>query len=271
MRVDMTTRGLSIGPYRFSDTDMVRTLANLGPWWDHLTSGIDATSATHYGSGIADVLAPLTGEPRTGPLPELLERLGRAVAEQYEGNEGSPDVARAVQAVWDGLHRSMQSLRSAGAVATRGDAVVHQINTSRGGVPKRPVERVEVDFDGIVGDRQGNRRFHGRPWQALCFWSHEVIEGFAAAGNPIFPGAAGENVTIGGIDWQKFRPGVRARVGTVLVDMTSWAIPCKHNAQWFANRDFRQMSHERGPVSRLYATVVEPGTIATGDTVTLLP
>lgn len=260
----------SLGPYRFSNTDVARTLANLGPWWDHLTTGIDAEPASAHGLRIAEALAALVGTPPPSDLPEALRQLGDTAARAFEGRETTTEAIRALQSVWDGLHDAMHALRSAGAVATIGSAVVVQINTSAGGVPKLPVDRVEVDFSGIVGDRQGNRRFHGRPWQAVCFWSHEVIDSFAAAGNPIVAGAAGENVTVRGIDWQHLRPGVRARVGTVLVDMTSWAIPCRHNAQWFTDGDFRRMSHERGPVSRLYATVVEPGTIRTGDTITLL-
>jgi len=261
----------SLGPYRFSNTDLLRTLANLGPWWDHLTTGIDADSAHAHGLRIAHDLAALTGATVSDDLPETLRQLGEVAAQKYEGSETSDDATRALQSVWDNLHLAMAALRSAGAVAVAGSAVVSQINTSSGGVPKLPAERVEVDFGGIVGDRQGNRRFHGRPWQALSFWSQEVIGQFASAGHPIFAGAAGENITLSGIDWLLVRPGVRARVGTVLVDMTSWAIPCRHNAQWFSDGDFRRMSHERGPVSRLYATVVEPGTICTGDTITLLP
>ena len=111
---------------------------------------------------------------------------------------------------------------------------------------------------------------HGRPWQALCLWSGEVIDAFAADGHPVAPGAAGENVTIRGLDWSAVRTGVRFRMGTVLAEASLWALPCKTNAGWFLGGDFEVMHHDRGPVSRMYATVIEPGEIASGDAVHLV-
>ena len=87
--------------------------------------------------------------------------------------------------------------------------------------------------------------------------------------HPITTGSAGENLSLTGVRWADVRPGVRMRIGTVLAEMTAWAIPCRHNARWFSDGDFNHMSHERGPVSRIYATVIEPGGIATGDRVEL--
>ena len=40
---------------------------------------------------------------------------------------------------------------------------------------------------------------------------------------------------------------------------------------WFAGGDFEAMHHERGPVSRVYATVLTPGSVAVGDAVVLEP
>ena len=60
-------------------------------------------------------------------------------------------------------------------------------------------------------------------------------------------------------------------VGTVVADVQAYAVPCRHNAQWFTDGDFNRMSSRRGPVSRVYATVIEPGRIVTGDTVILEP
>ena len=53
--------------------------------------------------------------------------------------------------------------------------------------------------------------------------------------------------------------------------MSAWALPCKHNRAWFSDGDFNRMHHERGPVSRAYATVLEPGAIVTGDPAILNP
>ena len=45
---------------------------------------------------------------------------------------------------------------------------VESINTSRGGVPKQPVFEALVTADGVDGDRQSDRRFHGGPDRAVA-------------------------------------------------------------------------------------------------------
>ena len=113
-------------------------------------------------------------------------------------------------------------------------------------------------------------RAQGR-WQALCLWSNEVIDALHAQGHPIAPGLAGENITISGLPWPDVRAGVRLRVGEVLCEVSAFALPCFQNKAWFTGGDFEAMHHERGPVSRVYATVLEPGTIAVGQPAILEP
>ena len=55
-------------------------------------------------------------------------------------------------------------------------------------MPKQAVDSAEVGLGGHDGDRQRTRKHHGRPWQALCLWSSEVIADLAAEGHPIGPG-----------------------------------------------------------------------------------
>ena len=159
-----------------------------------------------------------------------------------------------------------------GAGAPTQEGRVLQLNVSDGGVPKKPVEVAEVGDRGLVGDRQAERRHHGRPLQALCLWSSEVIDALRAEGHPIEPGAAGENITVTGIDWSTIRAGTQLLVGDVLAEISAWATPCKKNAQWFADRDFNRMSQELHPGwSRAYAWVREPGTVRQGDPVVVEP
>ena len=150
--------------------------------------------------------------------------------------------------------------------------VVAAIHVSDGGVPKLPVPSAEIGLRGVVGDRQKNRKHHGAPWQALCLWSLEVIEELQAEGHPIGPGYAGENLTISGIDWSLMVPGVRLRIGpSVLAEVTAYAIPCKHNAAWFLDRDFNRMSNDRHPgSSRVYTSVSAGGPVVPGDAVVVL-
>lgn len=161
-------------------------------------------------------------------------------------------------------------LRHDGAPSQAGSVV--QLNRSGGGVPKLPVDRVEIGYGGLAGDVQQNRRHHGRPWQAICLWSAEVIEGLQAEGHPIGFGSAGENVTVRGVDWSALSPGSRLLVGGALLQVSAYAIPCVKNQQWFHDGDFQRMAQEVRPgASRLYASVLVEGTVATGDEVVLEP
>ncbi len=172
------------------------------------------------------------------------------------------------------LHEALHHLRDVAEIRRRlGDGVDPQQGTvahlaaGPGGVPKLSVDSITVRTDGIEGDRQNDLLHHGRPFQAVCLWGTDVLGALRAEGHPIFPGAAGENITVDGVAWNRLRPGARARVGDqVELELSSYAIPCAKNAQWFADRNFRRIDQEAHPGgSRLYAWIVQPGTIRVGD------
>jgi MOSC domain-containing protein YiiM len=176
-----------------------------------------------------------------------------------------------IGAVWREVLTARDDSEAAGALPASATGSVRQISASGGGVPKRAVSHAQVDRGGVVGDRQATRVHHGRPWQALCIWSSEVIASLAADGHAIGAGSAGENVTLAGLDWADVRPGVRVQIGSVLCQVTAYAVPCKQNARWFSDGDFTRIHHSRGPISRVYAVVLEPGQIAVGDSAILEP
>lgn len=191
----------------------------------------------------------------------------RALAVQQD--EG--DLEQRLRSAWSVLTSLRVMLADHSLLPQRTKGSVAGIFRSNGGVPKLPLETAAVRHDGVAGDRQATRRHHGRPWQALCLWSREVVDDLAAQGEPIAPGSAGENVSLTGIDWALVRPGVRLKIGDVLCEVTAYAIPCRQNAQWFRDGDFNTIHFSRGDVSRVYATVLEPGSITVGDTATLEP
>lgn len=237
---------------------------------------------------------PDATDPAAEPVEESLERLTANAARLHAkaaslNGDGDPRWARTaragdheVDAAWilrhalhDGTHHLSDAARGIhllGAGAPTQEGTVAQLNLSDGGVPKKPVEAAEVGDRGLLGDRQADRHHHGRPLQALCLWSAEVIEALRAEGHPIEPGLAGENVTLAGIDWRTIQPGVQLLVGDVLAEVSAWSTPCAKNAPWFVDGDFRRMDHDRHPGwSRAYAWVREPGTIRQGDRVVVEP
>ena len=179
-------------------------------------------------------------------------------------------------AVHDATHHLSDTGRDlyalVGASAPPAFGRVESVNVSDGGVPKRPVATVRIGRRGLEGDRQRSRKHHGRVWQALCLYSIDVIEALQEEGHPIQGGSAGENLTLRGIDWVTMRPGVRLQLGDAVAELTVPAAPCRHNAQWFADGDFRRMDHERYPGwSRWYAKVVRDGPVSEGDQVIVDP
>ncbi|MBL7161130.1 MAG: MOSC domain-containing protein [Anaerolineales bacterium] len=94
-------------------------------------------------------------------------------------------------------------------------AHISQINISNGGVPKHPITEAMVTLLRIEGDRQSDTKHHGGSERALCIYSFEHILVLQAEGNPIFPGALGENITITGLDWPALAPGDQFRLGGV--------------------------------------------------------
>jgi MOSC domain-containing protein YiiM len=148
---------------------------------------------------------------------------------------------------------------------------VHQLNCSQGGVPKLPVPEAELTPTGLVGDRQAKPFIHGGPERALSLYSFELIETLRAEGHPIYPGSAGENVTVAGLDWSRLAPGSRLRIGDeVLVEISAYANPCPTIRHSFKGGEFKRISQKLTPgVSRLYARVLRAGRIRVGDQIVL--
>ena len=151
-------------------------------------------------------------------------------------------------------------------------AAIHQINVSRGGVPKLPVDEARVEALGLDGDVHLNLVHHGGPDRAVSLWALERIQALAAEGHPIAAGSAGENVTTQGLDWALVVPGARLRLGAdVVLEITRYAPPCRQNARWFRDGDFTRISQKTHPGwSRAYARVVAGGVIRPGDEIVVL-
>lgn len=233
----------------YTSHDLATARRWLGAMADQVVEGVDL-----------DLLA---ADPQVGALQALHARIGSLDAD-------APDVDAVHDAIHL-LHDLGRVLHAAGAGVPTQTGSVAQLSSSGGGVPKSAVDAVEVAFDGVVGDRQANRKHHGRPFQALCLWSVDVIDALRAEGHTVHPGATGENVTVAGIDWSTLRPGARLRIGTVLCELSAWATPCRKIDAWFTGRSDRILHETHPGWSRVYAWVLEPGTIRTGDEVVVEP
>jgi MOSC domain-containing protein YiiM len=148
---------------------------------------------------------------------------------------------------------------------------IFQINRSDGGLPKLACQLAEVTSLGLVGDRQEETDVHGGPDRALCLFSLERILTLQAEAHPIFPGAIGENLTLSGVDWELMIPGARLRLGeAVILELTRYTTPCNNLIPYFIGGDYSRVAQKRYPGwSRLYAHVLQTGSLQVGDRVNI--
>jgi len=149
---------------------------------------------------------------------------------------------------------------------------IHQINISKGGVPKLPVFEAEVKFGGIAGDKQKDKRYHGGPERAICLFSIDVINELKTNGHPIYPGSTGENFTISIQNYHLLVLDTKIKIGSeVIIQITSYAAPCKTIRSSFKDEWFNCISQKLFPgQSRLYARVIKEGVVKEGDSIEII-
>jgi MOSC domain-containing protein YiiM len=158
-------------------------------------------------------------------------------------------------------------------------ASVVQINVSSGGVPKHAIPFGEVGIDGVAGDRHAHPHIHGGPRKAVLLIAAEALEELKAQGFPLYPGALGENITTTGLDRRMVRLGQRYRIGEVIIEIAKMRQPCEQLSPYGPGIQKAVFDEEvkagnvaspRWGLAGFYASVVRPGTIRPGDTITLL-
>ena len=251
---------INVGHYSYTAQDAQRTIANLNDIWGHHTHMSTIPDGWLAGArGYLAEMSSLAGIalPALDNVDTAFSALTDSILAKYD-QLTAPQIESLLAAMW----RFFPTMRS---LAIEHVGTIAHLHASKG-LPKKPIDSAVIGWKGVEGDVQSARAHHGRPWQALCIWSTDAIDTLRTEGHPIAPGYAGENITVAGIPAEAFRPGAHFRVGTVRGFLTAYAIPCKQNNDWFLNKDFKRMSHERGDQCRLYATVTTCGDIAVGDT-----
>ena len=146
------------------------------------------------------------------------------------------------------------------------NGTVFSINTSPGGVPKLPVSEAMVTATGLDSDSHSNLKYHGGVDRAVCIYSIERILALQEEGHPIGTGSTGENLTVTGLDWDLVVPGSSLEVGEALLEIVSYTTPCRTIRDSFSGEKFSRISQKHFPGwSRVYARVLEEGTIRQGD------
>jgi MOSC domain-containing protein YiiM len=139
---------------------------------------------------------------------------------------------------------------------------------NRSGIDKRPVTgRVAVHELGLDGDVQVNRKHHGGEGQAVYAYAQEDADFWIAElGRELPPGRFGENLRTTGLDLRNAVLGERWQVGTALLEVTSWRIPCANFARFWAIPDLVKRFAAHGATGA-YLRVLTTGEIGAGDPV----
>lgn len=152
-------------------------------------------------------------------------------------------------------------------------ATIRHLHRSERGMPKDSVDAIDVTVDGVVGDVQRDKRYHGGPQRAVCLFSADLIDALRDEGHPITPGSTGENVTLGGVDWSALGPGTTLSFANgVELEVTKDAPPCRTIEASFTDGHFERIAHKQHPgESRLYCRVLSTGRLTVGESVEITP
>jgi MOSC domain-containing protein YiiM len=154
--------------------------------------------------------------------------------------------------------------------------VIVQVSISPGGLPKLPVSGGLLTSGGLQGDRHSHPRIHGGPRKAVLLIASEVLDELCAAGYPVFYGAMGENLTTRGLEIRSLRVGDRLRAGGALLQITEPRGPCRSldvygpsikKVIYDKRVKLLDTTSSRWGMSGLYASVIQPGEVKSGDPV----
>jgi MOSC domain-containing protein YiiM len=141
----------------------------------------------------------------------------------------------------------------------------------RSGIDKRSVHGpVAVGLEGLDGDVQVDRRFHGGVDRAVYAYAQSDADHWAAAlQREVMPGLLGENLRVEGLDVSGARIGERWRTSRGLVlEVTAPRMPCRTLQGFLDVPDMISRFNSAGRPGA-YLRVIEPGHVAAGDRVTV--
>lgn len=136
---------------------------------------------------------------------------------------------------------------------------------SAGGIPKRPLRQAWVDALGVAGDFHAHAK-HNRPDRAVSIFDLETLQALVDEGFALQPGTAGENLTVVGLGVQELPPGELLEIGQALLRLEQPRKPC-----YVLDAIDPRLSEVIVGRCGYMASVLRPGTIRPGMTITRLP
>ncbi|MGE8634062.1 MAG: MOSC domain-containing protein [Achromobacter piechaudii] len=141
------------------------------------------------------------------------------------------------------------------------------------GIDKHPVSaRLWLGAEGLRGDEQADRRFHGGPEKALHHYARDHYPGWLAELGEravlAAPGAFGENISTSGLTEADVCVGDVFRAGTALIQVSQARQPCWKLDHRFGQRGMAARVQASGRTGWYYR-VLQEGWLCAGDTLAL--
>ncbi|WP_186370651.1 MOSC domain-containing protein [Shouchella miscanthi] len=138
------------------------------------------------------------------------------------------------------------------------------------GIEKERVDEVYLTKDGFKGDDVADKRNHGGPDRAVCFYPLEHYKKWQEELGRVLPNAAfGENLTVTNMLEESVYIGNIYRIGRALVQITQGRIPCSTIDQYTEADTLLKRTIETGFTGYL-GRVLEEGTISSQSTIELI-
>ncbi len=142
---------------------------------------------------------------------------------------------------------------------------VVSINISKGGVPKLPIDSVNIIEKGLIGDEHNHEK-HYRLTQAVCIQDVERLHELCAKGYPLKPGTAGENLTVRGLNVNALPVStVLEFSGGVVLEITRSRPTC-----YVMDQIHPKLKEDATNCHGMYARVLKEGILNNGETIDVI-
>jgi MOSC domain-containing protein YiiM len=172
------------------------------------------------------------------------------------------------------MSRSLLRRRAVVRAVCVGSAQTYRFSPEReeaSAIDKRSVDGVvPVGAEGLEGDTQVDRRFHGGIERAVYAYAQaDADHWIAVLQREVPPGLLGENLRIDGLDVSGAHVGERWRSSRgLLLEVTAPRMPCRTLQGFLDVADMIARFNSAGRPGA-YLRVIEPGEVAAGDRITV--
>ncbi|MGY8766818.1 MAG: MOSC domain-containing protein [Pirellulales bacterium] len=146
----------------------------------------------------------------------------------------------------------------------KNQGTVEGVCVSEGGIPRSIVPQIQIEAAGIIED--GHRyEEHSTAKRAVSLFDMELYSTASGESESCLPGSAGENIALRGVLLHKYAVGTTVQVGEVQLKIERIWIPC-----YTKSESTNKVVANKANVAGCFASVITPGIVKAGDTVTIL-